>query len=220
VGYTWAHAIDEVSSDAGLFVFSRGNADFDVRQNLAAALSYNLPMLDAGPVLGSLLRDWSLDAILHAQSGQPVNLIGDFASRVDADGRQVHRGVDVIAGVPFYIHDSSVPGGRRFNGSAFTGVPSTRVGTFGRNVLRGLPLYQLDLALGRRFNLGERAKLQFKAEAFNVLNHPMFSGYNTSRLSPTFGAPTSTLNVGLGGLNSLYQLGGPRSIQLSARVSF
>jgi hypothetical protein len=100
-------------------------------------------------------------------------------------------------------------------------------GNFGRNVLRGLPIWQLDVALGRNFKLTEKAKLQFKGELFNVFNHPNFGGYGTSYLSASdFGVPASTLhnalgNSGLGiGFSSLYQIGGPRSVQLSAKLTF
>jgi hypothetical protein len=64
-------------------------------------------------------------------------------------------------------------------------------------------------------------KLQLKGDVFNVLNHPMF-GYGTVAfaVSDLFGVPTQTLNNTLGGLNGLYQLGGPRSIQLSAKIMF
>jgi hypothetical protein len=228
VNYTWSHAIDEVSSDIGLGVLSRGNADFDVRHNLSAALTYNVPAPGAAPALKHLFGNWSVDGIVHAQSGQPVNVVSGYGS-VIVNGELVDVRPDVVPGQPFYINDSSVPGGRRFNSAAFTPPPSDpttgvflRQGDFGRNVLRGLPLSQLDFALGRSFNLTENFKLQFKGELFNIFNHPMFGGYDTNFYpgSTTFGVPTYMLNGSLGGLNALYQLGGPRSVQLSLRLTF
>ena len=178
-------------------------------------------------MLGRMFRDWSLNAIIHAQSGRPIDLSGVFGNVTSEDGVPFGLRPDLVPAQPLYIDDGSVPGGRRFNAAAFTEPPLTesgqpvRQGTFGRNILRELPLYQVDVALGRSFKFTERLGLQLKAEAFNVLNHPLFSRYGLSVSNPnTFGVPTSTLNVGLGGLNRLYQLGGPRSIQLSARFSF
>jgi hypothetical protein len=227
--YTWSHAIDEVSSDITSGTLERGSADFDVRHNFSGALSYELPSVR----LKSILRDWSVDAIVYAQSGRPVNVLS--SSFFGPGGTLLSRRADLVLGVPLYIPDPTVAGGRRFNTAAFRTPPTTcipnppgpcivapaRQGTLGRNVLRELPLYQVDLALARSFNLKETLKLKFKAEAFNLFNHPMFGNYRTNFAVPsTFGVPSQTLNARLGGLNSLYQLGGPRSIQFSLRLSF
>jgi hypothetical protein len=147
---------------------------------------------------------------------------------VRSDGQYVSVRPDVVPGVPFYLSDSNVPGGRRFNSAAFKSPPPSttypsmpsRQGTLGRNVLRELPLYQADMAVGRSFSLRENWKLQFKAEAFNIFNHPMFASYYPVVGTSTFGVPQLTLNRALGGLSSLYQMGGPRSIQLSLKLSF
>ncbi|MCL4854107.1 MAG: hypothetical protein KJZ78_22335, partial [Bryobacteraceae bacterium] len=81
---------------------------------------------------------------------------------------------------------------------------------------------QTDLAVRRDFLLSERFRLQFRAEAFNVWNQPVF-GSIYSQLSNgvvLFGTASNTLNSQLGGLNSLYQSGGPRSMQLALRLHF
>jgi hypothetical protein len=64
--------------------------------------------------------------------------------------------------------------------------------------------------------------LQFRAEAFNLFNHPAFGSiYNQLADGPQlFGQAYGTLNSSLGGLNPLYQTGGPRSLQLSLRLHF
>jgi len=129
-----------------------------------------------------------------------------------------------------------VPGGRRINSAAFS-VPATfgAQGTVGRNALRGFPLFQMDFAVGRQFHVTEKVALQFKSEFFNVLNHPNFadpSGILAVAFPglviplPTFGLSNSMLNSSLGsggsggGFNPLYQVGGPRSIQLSLKLKF
>ena len=220
INYAWAHAIDEASSDIDSTALSRGNADFDIRHNLSAAFHYDIPLIGAGRFADAILRNWSADTIIHAQSGQPIDAL-TFSTLTNPDGASLFVRPDLIQGVPLYINDSTVPGGRRFNVAAFRDAPPTRQGTFGRNILRALPLYQVDIAVGRIFKFSERTQLQIKGEVFNVFNHPMFGSYGTDFTSPsTFGVPATTMNSSLGGLSSLYQLGGPRSIQFSARLSF
>ncbi|MBK7598134.1 MAG: hypothetical protein IPJ07_06245 [Acidobacteria bacterium] len=75
--------------------------------------------------------------------------------------------------MPLYLDDSTVGGGKRFNRAAFA-IPTGRQGTLGRNALRGFSIYQWDLGVRRMFKIAERANLQFKAEIFNILNHPNF----------------------------------------------
>jgi len=98
----------------------------------------------------------------------------------------------------------------------------------GRNVLRGFGLTQIDFALRRQFSFSERWKLEFSAEAFNILNHPNFGNVDacTCDAPGTFGQATQMLNNALsagngqGGFSALYQTGGPRSIQLSLKLRF
>jgi hypothetical protein len=138
--------------------------------------------------------------------------------------------------VPLYLADPSVGGGTKINSAAFA-IPSTlRQGTLERNALRGFGMWQVDLALRRQFNLGERFKLQFRTEFFNLLNHPNFadpavslgtlSASGTFSRNALFGLSASMLGNSLGsggalgGFNPLYQVGGPRSIQLSLKLNF
>lgn len=228
MSYTWSHAIDEVSNEFLGWTLVRGNASFDVRHNFSAAFTYSLPSVQTGPVLMPLFRNWSIDGIVHAQSGWPVDI--DAAASHYVDGQTISTRPDLVLGAPLYVRDPSVPGGRRFNSAALQPVPtdpdiswvSQRQGTLGRNVFRGLPLHQIDLAVGRTFNVSEHWKLQFKAEAFNVFNRPNFGGYDNYFYpgNTQLGVPTTTLNRSLGGLSSLYQIGGPRSIQFVLRLGF
>jgi len=220
VNYTWSHAIDEVSDEVQFGILERGDAAFDVRHNFSAAITYNLPTPRASAFLDSVLRKWWVDAIVHAQSATPVNLSGG-SQFTREDGTVISPRPDLVEGVHLYVNDPTVPGGRRFNSAAFRTPPAGRQGTLGRNVLRGLPLYQVDMALRRQFNFTERLNMQFRAEAFNLFNHPNFGGLGTNISSPsTLGVPTQMLGRSLGGLSPIYQIGGPRSFQFSLRLSF
>jgi hypothetical protein len=136
---------------------------------------------------------------------------------------------DRLAGAPLYVEDTSAPGGRRFNTEPSPtradclGAACAPIGTngdFGRNVFRGFGAWQVDLALRRSLGVGAGARLTFSAEIFNLFNHPNFGQPDGDFTSPTYGSATSMLNRSLGGLDPLYQIGGPRSIQLGARVVF
>ncbi len=196
-----------------------------MRHNLSAAITYNIPKLRGGTILSGITRDWSLDSTIYGFSGQPFNLF-DSGSLVRPDGTKAQVRLDLVPGIPLWIDDSSAPGGRRLNPAAFQRPPRAngnpvRQGTLGRNVVRRPGSYQVNLALRRQFNFSEKWNLQFKAEAFNLFNHPTFDNYDTRIFRPAvFGRPTTTLNKSLGGLSPLYQIGGSRSMQFSLRLSF
>jgi len=224
VNYTWSHSIDNASSDASDFASNtvisgandRGSSDFDVRHSLSAALTYNLPgVTHSGPV-AAVTRNWSVAPIIVARSGFPFN-----ASLLRVTVGNARLRPDRNAGVPVWIASSSAPGGMTLNPNAFS-VPTTiRQGTEGRNDIAGFGLTQVDLSLVRKFVIKEPVHLEFRTDAFNLFNHPNFT--NPRALiggSATFLASSQMLNQGLGGLNPLFQQGGPRSLQLSLRLSF
>jgi hypothetical protein len=232
--YTWAHSIDTASADSISFApaakidpkTDRGNSDFDVRHTFTAAISYDLPAPKLGFVGKAVLHSWSTDSIVIARSATPVNVI--TGSDPLATGLSGTLGVarpDLVLGVPLYIEDPTVAGGKRINRAAFV-IPVGRQGTLARNALRGFPMWQMNFSLRRQFSLTERVKLQFGAEFFNIFNHPNF-GNPAGRLSSgLFGVSPDILGRSLGssgtggGFSSLYQIGGPRSTQLSLKMKF
>ncbi len=78
----------------------------------------------------------------------------------------------------------------------------------------------MNLAVRREFPIYENLKLQFRAEAFNIFNHPNFGSINQNFGQRTFGQATSTLANSLGGVSPLYQTGGPRSMQFALKLLF
>jgi len=79
---------------------------------------------------------------------------------------------------------------------------------------------QVDLAARRTFPIVKGLNLQFRAEAFNILNHPNFGSIYSTYGNVQFGQATQMLNSSLGGLTSIYQQGGPRSMQFALKLQF
>jgi len=223
--YTWSHSIDIASADSSLNVSitkidptsDRGPSDFDIRHSFSAATTYDVPKVFQNNLIGNLLRDWSIDAIFRARSATPLTVIINRALfGVNGSGTRA----DLVSGVPLYINDSAVPGGRRLNRAAFAVPAVGGQGTLGRNSVPGFPLSQLDFSLRRTFFVSEQANLQLRLDLFNALNHPNFATPLNSLNNPLFGQSPRMLGRELGGLSPLYQIGGPRSMQLSLKLHF
>jgi hypothetical protein len=232
--YTFSHSIDNASTDATTYTNSpggalyqstdRGNSDFDIRHSFTAGVTYDLPSPAAQKFAQATLGGWSVDSFILARSAPPVDVIGAiyFAGGVPL----YYPRPNVNPGVPLELFGSLYPGGKIFNSKAFTPAPAGQQGDFGRNVLRGFGATQADVALQRQFHLTERMGLRFRSEFFNIFNHPNFGNPNNSLTSPLFGHSTQTLANSLGsggangGFNPLYQIGGPRSIQLALKLQF
>jgi len=232
--YTWSHCIDYGSSNYVLG-YQRGSCDFDVRHNLSGAFSYDVPNVGHSRFLTALVRHWGLDNRFTARTAFPLNPVGnDFIGQL---GKHFRAGLDLVSGLPLYVTQCAsplltgpaqipCPGGKGINPAAFSPVPldsnfqPTRVGTAGRNLVRGFGMWEMDTAIRREFPIGELLKLQFRAEAFNLFNHPNFGVIDPSFGSTTFGEATATLASSPGALNSLYQQGGPRSMQFALKLVF
>src|SRR5262249_24414386 len=129
-------------------------------------------------------------------------------------------------GVPLELFGSGYPGGKVLNRAAFTVVAAGQQGSFGRNVLRGFNATQADIGAQGIFRITEAGGIRFRAEFFNILNHPNFGNPTNLLTNALFGRSTQSLANALGqggangGFNPLYQIGGPRSIQLAAKLQF
>jgi hypothetical protein len=193
----------------------RGPSDFDIRHAFSAAVTWNVPSIRSSGLGAAIARGWTVDAVVRARSAAPLNVV----AQPPLFGVFQATRPDLVPGVPVYIVDPLAPGGWRLNRAAFaTPAPGTQ-GTLGRNALRGFPLSQVDLSLRRRFPL-QRTTVELGADAFNVLNHPNFADPDGFLGHSTFGQSQSMFGQGQQGLNALYQIGGPRSIQLSLRLTF
>jgi hypothetical protein len=235
--YSWSHSLDDDSSDAFLLWSGEGasaagdhaSSDFDVRHSLTAAVSYEFPGRAARTTGGRLLGGWGIDAIVHARTGFPITVL----DAEDTTGLGLANAFrpNWVYGQPLWKADSSAPGGKVLNPSAFAAVPAPlgqvgEQGSLGRNVPTGFGMWQADLALKREFRLAENRGMQLRIEVFNALNHANFGDPVKFLDSPVFGLSTSLLNQELGtgspgsGLAPVLQTGGPRSVQVSVRFHF
>ncbi len=232
--YTLSHSIDSASTDAFATYLNtpgslaspnidRGNSDFDVRHSFTLGLTYNLPYLRSGKLARATLSGWSVNAFVLTRSAAPDNVVGAIFF---GGGIALYPRPNMVPGMPLELYGAGYPGGKIFNKAAFAAAPVGQQGDFGRNVLRGFNASQADVGVQRRFRLTETVGVSFRAEAFNILNHANFGNPNNNLTDPLFGRATQMLANSLGaggangGFNPLYQIGGPRSIQLVLKVQF
>jgi hypothetical protein len=228
---------------------NRGSSDFDIRHAFTAGITYDISVPHSSSLGDAIFRGWSVQSLILARSAPPVDLTDsefvELNSSIDTNIRP-----DLVPGQPLYLYGTNCasvmqasgnlspgqpcPGGKGFNPAAFTKPPTdpstgnpTRQGDLGRNVLRGFGATEWDFAVHRDFPVRESLKLQFRAEMFNVLNHPNFGPPGNQFGEVGFGLANETLaqslsggNLGGGGLSTLYQIGGPRSIQLAMKLFF
>lgn len=192
-------------------------SDFDVRHTISGALTVDLPHVKDKGALTAITRNWGIDALERFRTAFPTNLlaIASFAGVGSLSTRP-----NILPGVPLVLHGSQYPGGKAINTAAIVAPPPNTLGNFPRNSLRFFNASQLDMAVRRQFGLSERFKLQLRMEFFNIFNHPNFADPAGITYSPPYNVSKQTLAAGLGGLNPLYQVGGPRSGQVSLKLLF
>jgi hypothetical protein len=234
--YSFSHSIDTSSTDAfasrlntpGTVAspkIDRGDSDYDIRHAFSTGLTYDVPEPSAarGGSARAILGGWSVDAFVLARSAPPTDIVGALYSGA---GVSLYPRPNVVPGVPLALFGPGYPGGKIFNKPAFSQPPNGEQGDLGRNDLRAFGASQADVGVQRVFRVTERAGVRFRAEFFNILNHPNFGSPTNSLPSALFGRSTQTLASFLGsggangGFNPLYQIGGPRSIQLALKLQF
>ncbi|HYZ87374.1 MAG TPA: carboxypeptidase regulatory-like domain-containing protein [Bryobacteraceae bacterium] len=226
LAYTWSHALDNGSWDSALYRVYGGNredwasADFDVRHSIRGYLTRSLPSL---PRFRWATSGWVLTTVLGARTGFPLSIVASEPPfGLDVDNIRP----DLVPNTPIWIRDPSVPQGRRLNPLAFAATGNSRQGTLGRNAIRGVGMAQLDASLERRFQVSERVRLEFRAEAYNLANNHLYADPVRYLSDPLFGQSTRLLNSMLGGgrpstgLTPAFQSGGPRTFQLKLRLGF
>jgi hypothetical protein len=231
LAYTWSKSLDTASDESITNLqapanrlsidLDRGPSSFDIRHAFTGSASYQLPVPSANRFARALLGGFALDSVVRLRTAAPVMVVSG-RDPLGLGLTNIAR-PDRVPGQPLYLENTALPGGRRFNPAAFdsaTPLAQSRQGTLGRGVLRGFDLSQVDLSLRRHFRLFEGLGLDLRADAFNLFNTANFANPTGVMTSANFGRSTQLLSNGLGGQNPLFQVGGPRSMQLSLKFVF
>jgi hypothetical protein len=225
--YMWAHALSDNGFGAGEYPHienyscikcSYSSSDIDVRHSLSVNSVYELPfgpgkrVLTAGGVAGKLLGGWELSGVATASSGRPIDILVDRSSSDLPDGVTRNQRPDLVPGMSIYPANQTI--NNWFNLAAFAVPAPGTWGNVGRNIGRGPGYYEIDTALEKEMSVTERLAVKFRAEAFNLLNHPTYGDPASDISSGSFGVITSPLNSGATGI------GTPRRIQFMLRLEF
>jgi hypothetical protein len=179
----------------------RGLASFDARQRWVSSVVYDLPFKDR------ILGGWQISIILTLQDGFPftINLAGDTAGIGGGTGGILIR-ANPVPGQTYQLPGDQKSTSRWFNPAAFVSPPAFQFGALGRNTVIGPGLVTLDSSIARKFRITDRVGAQFRAEFFNLPNHPNFNLVGRIINQPNFGGVLSQFD--------------PRQIQLAAKFSF
>jgi hypothetical protein len=195
LAYTYSHSIDN-SSDRydSSFVNSyalnsyRASSNFDQRQIFTVSYIYDLPIMrHSNGLKSTLLGGWQVSGITTAQTGEPVTIVNGGTYDNAGVGNEVGSGsyADVV-GNPhgpkptFYAVPGVVYGPLLDNPGAYAQPTGLTFGDSGRNSLAGPGRLNFDMGLFKHFKLREKMALEFRAEAFNIFNHPQWTGLNNT----------------------------------------
>jgi hypothetical protein len=221
--YMWSHGIADSSIGAGESLTfqnqacracDRSDTSIDVRHTITSNAIYQLPFARTSKIFGG----WELSGIGTASSGRPVNITLSRKASQLPDGNTGSQRPNLVPGVSIYAANQSI--NNWFNPAAFAIPAPGTWGNLGRYVARGPGFYEIDTALQKKFPITERINLNFRAEAFNLFNHPIYDnpsgslGSNPASPSASFGRITSILNTGAVGT------GTPRRLQFALRLEF
>lgn len=211
--YTWSKSLDDTqgqlpndtngtyplfASDPFNLMVDKGPSSFDIAQNWHFNLIYRVPDLSRSAALGKLVNGWGMSGIVGIQSGYPFSplLANDQSGAgVNGGGASINR-PDRAAN---FNAGSVITGSiaHWFDPSMFALPAAGTLGSVSRGLLRGPALANLDWSFtkdtGLRY-LGEQGRLQFRAEFFNILNHPNFAVPAVlNPFAPTAGQISSTV---------------------------
>ncbi|MFP5229107.1 MAG: carboxypeptidase regulatory-like domain-containing protein [Acidobacteriota bacterium] len=238
--YMYSHATDDASVGAGdadspeniaCFRCDYASSDFDSRHTGTASAVYTLPFgrgrqhLNVGRTADLLVGGWSVDSLLMARSGFPVNILLSRPSSDLPDGNNVDQRPNLVPGVPLYLGHSV---SHWLNPAAFSLPAAGTWGSAGRNLAVGPTLWQGDAAVQKTFHLGaEQNDVIFRAESFNIFNRAQYGqpgstlsetvsgGARTLTVPSSFGKITSTVNAA-----GLVGTGTPRVLEFSLRITY
>lgn len=212
--YTYAKALADVTDavvgntepqDFRCFACEYGLSSTDVRQIATINALWDMPWAKGNRWLGG----WKLSGLAMLRSGIALN-VTQPRNTVGSDNATNQR-PDRVLGVSPYLDNPSAS--QWLNPAAFQVAPQGRYGTSARHPLYGPGFFQADVSLLKDFRVGERSKLQFRTETFNIFNRPNFAQPNTAVGTPNYGRIFNTLGRTIGS-------GTSRQIQMVLRLEF
>ena len=234
--YTWSKSIDDVSTASVAFLTrvndqnnaaaSRGLSDFDRRQRFVTSAVYQLPFFaNSNGFTKGALGGWETSGVLILQSGAPFTVYdpagGTAYALASTPSSSATFGPGFGCGNALSHGSPESRLGNWLNPAAYTpdplaptlsnGSPSdaTVYGNSPRNCIIGPPQKNVDFTLDKAFRLGERQSVRFRADFFNLFNHPSFALPVLAAVSSAGGSAPITSTVGT-----------PRLIQFSLKYSF
>ena len=243
--YAYTHEIDNGSNGSGdgdeispqnplCLACDRSSGAWDATHVVNGNAVYQLPfgpgkpMLNDRGIVSVIAGNWEVTTTALARTGFPVNVLLP-SSYTAPDGASGTERPDLVPGVSL-----APPGGKGvaewINPAAFA-YPAGEFGTAPRNLLRGPGTWQIDLGTGKTIPIGERARVQFRAEFFNVFNHPQLgqpqATCDVSSSAPTgcpagFGTIINTVNLNTAIVSPITPVGSgtPREMQFALRFEF
>lgn len=238
--YTWSKSIDDVSTASVAFLTrvnnqtdaaaSRGLSDFDRRQRFVTSGVYELPFFanSSGYTKGAL-GGWEASGVIVLQSGAPITIYDPAGGTAYALASTPSSTATFTPGYGCANAPSHGSPEARLanwvNPLAYTPDPlatlsdgtssdATVYGNTPRNCIIGPPQKNVDFTLGKTFRLGERQNLRFRADFFNLFNHPSFAIPAATSVSPI------VAGVGGGSAPITSTVGTPRLIQFSLKYGF
>ena len=190
--YAYGKGIDYNSSTNLIYLpANKGLASLDRRHVFTESTIYELPFgqgkrwAQSGPAKW-VLGGWQVNGLWTWESGFPLDITASSTS-LNAPGNGNRPNVNG----PVQIFGNIGPGQLYFDKAAFSAPPSNTIGNVGRNVLHGPHLFDIDASIFRKFRIGERINVEFRAESFNLSNTPWFDKPDTSLSDAAFGQVTT-----------------------------
>jgi hypothetical protein len=228
--YTFSKSIDDnsvSSSNPQIQNFynigaERALSDFDARHRFILSGVYLLPFTSQNGLVKRIIGGWSFSPILNMQTGSPFSPIVPLTATLAPGANPIPGNIynsgsleqydrpDYVLGQPLTVPNPSPT--QWLNPKAFV-RHSLGFGDAGRNILTGPGLQDVDVALSKNTTIWERFSVQFRAEAFNLLNHPNFTQPQNSITATTYGQITATRST-------RGDLGSSRQLQLGMKLIF
>ena len=202
------------------FNYNKGLADYHAKHNWVMNATWEMPFGRNAGGLGWVARGWQISAITQVRSGNPLTVFvsGNRSRSLWSPSIAPGVGLDRPSMAPGFSYERAVLGGpdRYFDPAAFVLQPAGTLGTLGRGALIGPNLRTLDFSIVKNNRWGEKVKIQFRAEAFNLLNRANFGPPNL--IAFTGAADNEPPLTSFGRIRSTVT--SARQIQFGLRISF